>query len=202
MTHPNTLQIPRAVVEQALEALLSGVAWREGGRQQASASIDDIRAALQAQPTPPRNAYVNADNGVYGPEYQGQATPPVGQRGAPACENCLYSYEGDCRHSHGPLVPNGSYCGGQVLKAQPTPPVGQAAAEPVAWTNASWLSNPHAGHFSAKKTDCFNVPLYTMPQPTPDAEAIRLALEALREANNLVTLASVDAAIAALEKVK
>ena len=79
----------------------------------------------------------------------------------------------------------------------------QAALEPVAWSNASWLSNPHAGHFSAKKTDSFNVPLYTSP-PDPggllrdalsnlndladqknaeiDAlkEAMRLALEALQ----------------------
>jgi hypothetical protein len=38
--------------------------------------------------------------------------------------------------------------------------------EPVGYTNASWLSNPHAGHFSAKKTEWFNVPLYTSP---PDA---------------------------------
>jgi hypothetical protein len=45
----------------------------------------------------------------------------------------------------------------------------QAAAEPVAWTNASWLSNPHAGHYSAKKTDCFNVPLYTTPPATQAA---------------------------------
>ena len=53
------------------------------------------------------------------------------------------------------------------------------AQEPVAWTNASWLSNPHAGHFSAKKTDCFNVPLFTTP-PQHQA-AMKLALEALRE---------------------
>lgn len=49
MTHPDTLTIPRAVVEQALAALLEGVAWREGGRQKASTAIDALRAALQPQ---------------------------------------------------------------------------------------------------------------------------------------------------------
>lgn len=62
------------------------------------------------------------------------------------------------------------------------------------------------------------VPLYTTPQPTPDAEAMRLALEALKQTRaiiklnleeiNTVTIPNphytweLDAAIAALEKVK
>lgn len=36
--------------------------------------------------------------------------------------------------------------------------------EPCGHTSTSWLSNPHAGHFSAQKTDCFNVPLYAKEQ--------------------------------------
>lgn len=31
------------------------------------------------------------------------------------CHDCLYRYQGDCRHSHGPLVPNKGVCGGKVL---------------------------------------------------------------------------------------
>jgi hypothetical protein len=86
------------------------------------------------------------------------------------------------------------------------PPL-QAAVEPVGYTNASWLSNPHAGHFSAKKTEWFNVPLYTSPpdafmngfeggkQEARDAAhaeidsmkaAMRLALEALNNSVDLV----------------
>lgn len=47
-----------------------------------------------------------------------QRPQPVGKAAETACTNCLYHHEGDCRHSHGPLVPNGDYCGGQVLKVQ------------------------------------------------------------------------------------
>jgi hypothetical protein len=52
-----------------------------------------------------------------------------------------------------------------------------APVEPVAWTNASWLSNPHAGHFRADKTASFNVPMYTTP---PDTEGLRRDAERYR----------------------
>lgn len=61
--------------------------------------------------------------------------------------------------------------------AHPAAPDTQAAG-PVAWTNASWLSNPHAGHFRADRTASFNVPLYTSP-PSHEA-ALLAAREALK----------------------
>ena len=78
----------------------------------------------------------------------------------------------------------------------------QAALEPVAWSNASWLSNPHAGHFSAKKTDSFNVPLYTSP-PDPGG----LLRDALSNLNDLADqknaeIKALRAAIAKLHAAK
>ena len=54
MTHPDTLQIPRAVAEQALEALksLDLNRWTID-LSLVGPAIDSLRAALQAQPTPP-----------------------------------------------------------------------------------------------------------------------------------------------------
>ncbi len=30
------------------------------------------------------------------------------------CKNCIYLYQAECNHSHGPLVPNEVSCGGKV----------------------------------------------------------------------------------------
>lgn len=30
------------------------------------------------------------------------------------CKNCIYLYQNECKHSHGPLVPNEVSCGGKV----------------------------------------------------------------------------------------
>lgn len=30
------------------------------------------------------------------------------------CQNCLYYYNLECKHSHGPLVPTNGVCGGKI----------------------------------------------------------------------------------------
>lgn len=53
-----------------------------------------------------------------------------------------------------------------------------AAGELVGWTTKEWLSNPPGGLYRAKKTSCFDVPLYTAPQP---AASLRLAIKVTEE---------------------
>ena len=142
MTHPDTLTIPRAVVEQALAALLEGVAWREGGRQKASTAIDALRAALQAQAKDSTKG--DQDGQQLRPEIHsvGGQQPVEGagvstgggfsgsRANLVACITALLSLD-----AAGALIPHG--IGGHArtlleaaakeLQAQPTPPVGQAA---------------------------------------------------------------------------
>ena len=74
-------------------------------------------------------------------------------------DGCPYSndcFNDDCDHC-APIRDMRTTLALAMLKAMET-------VEPCGWTSASWLSNPHAGHFSAKRTDCFNVPLYAKEQ--------------------------------------
>lgn len=154
----------------------AGMAWDAWTAAQAQAAVDPVNewtviapdGTRFTGPTPLKAAFPAS-------KYRLEIDPVAAEKFAEVIEQIREEGEkehDECMEKFGTLdCPHccGSGHIGDVKNAQ----------EPVAWTNASWLSNPHAGHFSAKKTDCFNVPLFTTP-PQHQA-AMKLALEALRE---------------------
>ena len=184
MTHPDTLTIPRAVVEQVVSELIAGT----GSIDHINNLLTELTDALQAQPTPPapftactcfddtakrycvkrgKCSVISAYSGIActgDTDPHNQPTPPVGQREAFeqwAIDYALYA-EPLTRDS----VREDCYAAWQA--AQP-----QAAAEPVA-TYADKLHRAmrwydsgaeDRNEFARLITDLLE---HTTPQTTPD----------------------------------
>lgn len=127
-----------------------------------------------------------------------------------ALENCAQAYDEHWVRGMPILGPETDAASNELraaLQPQPTPPVGQTAAEPVAinydplFKYAAWNRLSY-NQLCAVVREAVS---YTTPQPAPDtAEAMRLALDTLRGLLCGLTgdeYADAKAAIAALEKV-